>query len=83
MKQVSTKRAPKPLGHYSHAMLHGDMVHISGQLPVDPATGEWRIGSIKKQTARILKNRLTPPTYEHNTAVIASRTAMNGVSSLN
>ncbi len=40
MKQVSTKRPPKPSGHYSQAMVRGDVVHISGQLPVDPATGE-------------------------------------------
>lgn len=56
MRQVSTERAPKPSGHYSQAMVHGDVVYISGQLPVDPVTGKRRVGSIEEQTEQALKN---------------------------
>ena len=56
MKKISTRGAPKPAGHYSQAIVHNDMVYVSGQLPIDPKTGEKRIGSIEEQTEQSLKN---------------------------
>ena len=56
MKPISTPNAPTPAGHYSHAMVHGDLVLVSGQLPIDPATGERKLGSIEEQTERTLRN---------------------------
>jgi len=56
MKQISTDSAPKPAGHYAQAMVHDELVFVSGQLPVDPLTGEKRIESIEEQTEQALQN---------------------------
>jgi 2-iminobutanoate/2-iminopropanoate deaminase len=56
MKGILTPDAPVPAGHYSQAIEHNGMVYVSGQLPIDPGTGEKRIGSIEEQTAQALKN---------------------------
>lgn len=56
MREISTPNAPKPSGHYSQAIVHNNIVYVSGQLPIDPKTGEKRIGSIEEQTEQVLKN---------------------------
>jgi 2-iminobutanoate/2-iminopropanoate deaminase len=56
MIEISTQNAPRPSGHYSQAIVHGNIVYVSGQLPIDPQTGEKRIGSIEEQTEQALKN---------------------------
>jgi len=56
MIEVSTQNAPKPAGHYSQAIIHNNIVYVSGQLPIEPRTGEKRIGSIEEQTEQALKN---------------------------
>jgi 2-iminobutanoate/2-iminopropanoate deaminase len=56
MIEISTQNAPRPSGHYSQAIVHGDLVYVSGQLPIDPRTGERRIGSIEEQTEQALEN---------------------------
>lgn len=56
MREISTPNAPKPAGHYSQAIVHNNLVYVSGQLPVDPETGEKKIGSIEEQTEQVLKN---------------------------
>jgi len=56
MKLIATDGAPGPAGHYAQAVVHGELVYVSGQLPVDPATGEKRIGSIEEQTRQALRN---------------------------
>lgn len=56
MRTVSTTKAPEPSGHYSQAVVHGDLVFVSGQLPIDPETGEKQLGTIEEQTARVLEN---------------------------
>lgn len=56
MKMISTPNAPKPAGHYSQAIVHNNLVYVSGQLPIDPESGEKRIGSIEEQTEQALKN---------------------------
>ncbi len=53
---VTTPAAPTPAGHYSQAMVYGDLVYVSGQLPVIPGTGEKCTGSIEEQTEQALKN---------------------------
>lgn len=47
---------PKPLGPYSPAVRAGDLVFLSGQTPVDTATGELLKGSVAEQTAQVLRN---------------------------
>lgn len=56
MIEISTQNAPKPSGHYSQAIVQNNIVYVSGQLPVDPQTGDKRIGSIEEQTEQVLKN---------------------------
>ena len=54
--EISTPNAPRPAGHYSQAIVHGNTVYVSGQLAIDPQTGEKRLGSIEEQTEQALKN---------------------------
>jgi len=56
MRMVSTPDAPPPAGHYSQAVVYGDTVYVSGQLAVDPVTGEKGVGSIEDQTRLALRN---------------------------
>ncbi len=56
MIEISTQNAPKPAGHYSQAIVHNNIVYVSGQVSTDPKTGEKRIGSIEEQTEQALKN---------------------------
>lgn len=56
MKPIMTDKAPKPAGHYSQAIVHGGLVYVSGQLPIDPATGEKRVGEIEEQALTALRN---------------------------
>ncbi len=57
MKQpVSTPNAPAAIGPYSQAIKAGGMVFLSGQIPLDPATGQMIEGDIAAQTERVMKN---------------------------
>ena len=56
MKSIQTDKAPLPGGHYSQATVHNGLVYVSGQLPIDPQTGEKQTGSIKDQTKLVLHN---------------------------
>ena len=56
MKPTKTDKAPLPGGHYSQAMVHNGLVYVSGQLPVDPETGEKQTGSVEDQTRLVLQN---------------------------
>ncbi|MGC8971115.1 MAG: RidA family protein [bacterium] len=54
-KVISTDKAPKAIGPYSQAILAGDFVFISGQIPIDPESGEVKT-DIKEATKQIIKN---------------------------
>lgn len=56
METISTADAPAPAGHYSQAIVHGGLVFVSGQLPIDPATRSPRTGPIEEQTELALRN---------------------------
>lgn len=53
---VRTDRGPKAIGPYSQAVDLGDLVFVSGQIPLDPATQQTVPGDIKAQTERVLRN---------------------------
>lgn len=53
---VYTKNAPEAIGPYSQAVKAGGFLYVSGQLPVDPATGAFAGEDIKAQTEQSLKN---------------------------
>ena len=57
MKEIiSTSNAPSAIGPYSQAVKAGNLLFISGQVPLDPATGEVVEGDITVQTRRVLDN---------------------------
>lgn len=56
MKEVFTNDAPRPGGHYSQAIEHQGLVYVSGQLPIDPKSGEKHVRSIEEQTEQALSN---------------------------
>lgn len=55
-KVIDTKKAPAAIGPYSQAVLAGDFLYTSGQLPVDPATGEFAGSDITSQAEQSMKN---------------------------
>lgn len=56
MKAISTTKAPAAIGPYSQAIEANGFVYASGQLPIDPATGQFPEGGIKEQTRQSLTN---------------------------
>jgi len=53
---ITTSKAPKPVGPYSQAVKVGNLIFVSGQIPLDPRTGTPVSGDIKEQTKRVLEN---------------------------
>ena len=53
---IATDRAPRAIGPYSQAVRAGNLVFASGQIPIDPATGEFVAGGIAEQTDQVLRN---------------------------
>jgi len=53
---IASKEAPVAIGPYSQAIVVGDMLFSSGQIPINPATGEVVSGSIEEQTRQVLDN---------------------------
>jgi 2-iminobutanoate/2-iminopropanoate deaminase len=55
-KHVESSQAPKPIGPYSQGVISGGLLFVSGQVPLDPETGELVKGDIEVQVERVLKN---------------------------
>lgn len=53
---ISTPHAPQAIGTYSQAMRAGSAVYLSGQIPLDPATGEMVAGDMEAQVRRVFEN---------------------------
>jgi len=53
---ISTDKAPGAIGPYSQAIKVGDLVFCSGQIPIDPVTGEFVSQDVAEQTKQVLKN---------------------------
>ncbi len=56
MKKISTDKAPAAIGPYSQAIVIGDMVFTSGQIPINPATSAVEAVGIVEQTEQVMKN---------------------------
>jgi 2-iminobutanoate/2-iminopropanoate deaminase len=56
--RINTPNAPKPGGHYSQGVVYNGLLFVSGQLSIDPATLEKKLGSIEEQTEQALNNVL-------------------------
>lgn len=55
VRSIFTKNAPEAIGPYSQAIQAGDFLYVSGQIPINPETGEI-VEGIEKQTAQVLEN---------------------------
>jgi 2-iminobutanoate/2-iminopropanoate deaminase len=53
---IKTDKAPAPIGPYSQAVKTGELLFVSGQIPIDPATNELVLGSVKEETQQVMKN---------------------------
>ena len=56
MKKVATEKAPAAIGPYSQAVITGGLVYTSGQIAIDPATGNLVEGDVRAQTEQVMKN---------------------------
>ena len=55
-KIISTHKAPQPIGPYSQAVLVGNMLYTSGQIALDPETGELVMDTIQQETTQVMEN---------------------------
>ena len=55
-KIIHTEHAPQPIGPYSQAVKFGNMLFVSGQIAMDPSTGEMKMASIEEETTWVMKN---------------------------
>jgi len=56
MKIVETKKAPAAIGPYSQAIVIGDLIYTSGQIPINPASGNIEAADIKSQAEQVILN---------------------------
>jgi len=56
LRSIATPQAPAAIGPYSQGVIAGNLLFISGQLPLDPETGEFVAGGIEEHTHQCLKN---------------------------
>ncbi len=55
-KIVNTSHAPAPVGPYNQAVVHNGLVFISGQIPIDPHSGDLKISNITEETTQVMEN---------------------------
>ncbi|CAA0179479.1 conserved hypothetical protein [Tenacibaculum maritimum] len=55
-KIITTSKAPAPIGPYNQAILSGNTLYTSGQIPINPATGELVSDSIESETKQVMEN---------------------------
>ena len=70
MKKISTDKAPAAIGPYSQAIIAGDFLYASGQIPINPATGNVEAVTIEDQAQQAIKNvgevlKEAGPTYDN------------------
>ena len=87
-KIINTDNAPAPIGPYNQAVLSGNTLYISGQIPMDPRTGTLIDGDIKKETKQSMENLkaiLTAAnmTFDHVVKSTISLKDMHQVSEVN
>lgn len=55
-KAIQIQGAPAPIGPYSQAILHGNILYVSGQIPLNPFSGDLVVNSIQDATHQVMKN---------------------------
>ena len=56
MKSIATDKAPAAIGPYSQAVVAGGLLFCSGQIPLDPVSGELVSGTVEQETERVMEN---------------------------
>ncbi len=56
MKKISTEKAPAAIGPYSQGIITGNLLFASGQIPINPASGQIEAAGIVEQTEQVMKN---------------------------
>jgi len=56
MKSIATDKAPAAIGPYSQAVVAGGLLFCSGQIPLDPVSGEMVTGTVEQETGRVMEN---------------------------
>lgn len=64
MEIISTKEAPAAIGPYSQAIVSGNLIYTSGQIPINPASGNIEASDIAAQTEQVIKNLKAVPLRE-------------------
>ena len=87
-KIVATQAAPAAIGPYSQAVILGGMLYTSGQIPLDPATGEVVTGSIEDQAHRVFQNlkavlEAADTDFDHVIKTTVFRADMNDFAAMN
>jgi 2-iminobutanoate/2-iminopropanoate deaminase len=87
-KIIQTQNAPAPIGPYNQAVLKGNMLFTSGQIAINPKTGELVLGTIKEETKLVMENLkavLTEAgmTFEHVLKTSIFISDMNNFSAIN
>ncbi|MBS1763436.1 MAG: RidA family protein [Bacteroidetes bacterium] len=55
-KIIQSNQAPAPIGPYSQAVQTGNLIFLSGQIPIDPSSGQLKVGSIEEQATQVMEN---------------------------
>ncbi len=55
-KIIESREAPAPIGPYNQAVLAGSTLYVSGQIPIDPETGNLLTGDVARETEQVMKN---------------------------
>jgi 2-iminobutanoate/2-iminopropanoate deaminase len=55
-KTINTPKAPKPIGPYSQAVMTNSTLYVSGQIPINPSTGEWAKDNVAEQARQVMEN---------------------------
>ena len=87
-KIIFTEEAPAPIGPYNQAILHRDTLYISGQIPINPKTGEIINETIVAQTKQVMENlnailQAAGMTFENVVKASIFITDMNDFASIN
>ena len=87
-KIIKTPNAPAPIGPYNQAVVFGNTIYISGQIPLNPATGELVMDSIQSETKQVMENlkailTAADMTFEHVVKASIFITDMNNFAAIN
>ena len=87
-KIIQTLKAPSPIGPYNQAVLSGNTLYTSGQIAIDPSTGQLRLGCLEEETTLVMENieailKAAKMSFEHVVKTSIFISDMNNFSEIN